>query len=1361
MNNTLANGFSDIEVPVVSGGTNDSTTLSLTFNGEDQGAKGTITPDGTAGAITAWVKVNDASRDETFRLRPRITGYKALPAAITIDGVTVQPSIRLEGEDATVSAWTDVINGTSFAIAGTGADPTFDEQAPGIDCKRVKFNAGKYYAVGSSGVGALSTNDFVIEAVVKHDTSAVNYIFSKVGPAGLGESVVLYSAGGSLVLYVDSELAAADQVTLSTSMVNGLWYHIMLFCDRNGNGKGFVNGAGGTAVSIANHSAANLAENGRWSIGADTGGSGLGQVSTSYFALWHRASWLATADCAGIAAKRFAQCCGTYAETAQLVNPGFLDLDMEAADAASWTALNTATLSKQSGTRTGGSGSLVIRVAGDGSTSSPKAAQTRAGGITRVTGWARSNGAAVPTVALTSTTIWTGSNSTSWQAFDIAVSSYLYASTRLELGTALATGHVEFDDVTIEADGAIPTTQSRSTQAYLEKWNIAGTESYLIPVGANWLRTDKIKCADGTFEIGARLEQAQTNLFLYSEDFSNAAWTKTRTTIGTVVTGLGSLSFNPIIASVDNATHLIKQAVVTAAGEEHVVTVYAKAGGGVTNSIRIELNEDATQYAYYNLATGEIGAVGAGFTLTAPAHIYPKGNGYYRCDFRPTTPGTAATVNIYLSNGSTAGSETFTGDGTTVGVYLAGAQFERQLASSQHTGSPSSYVKTTSATVTRVKDLALYHGYENCGGLNTKNVHMKVDHVCLAFANNYVGLRTAGSLTSKSANDRSELYSDMSTKKWNAIAVTGGTTQASLAATTSTPFDNNLQTTEACFAKDNVALAVSKTVEARDTSATINPMTEIVVGASTGYLYHIDGIITDFLLSPYGTEYPRAIFALDKDAYTQQAFIGYDMLDEDALTYELRAGGGTTRLVTMNGGTFNVGTWYLISLEWTGGTSVRIRVNGTSVDSATADATIAELTDLFIAWAGLYGYTYEPAAGDPDYPITYGAISIADVQHHTAVPPAAWYTEMVARGVPAKNEHLIHQISQVAHQAETHYDLLTGTEGAITDSGSVLNFVPPTEVGLALGASSTNKTIIDFGTNFAFMQETSHSYDAWIRVDGSGDQCVWANGDANTTDFQALLYDNATDSLIYKCVIGATLRSVSAEIELDRLYHVTITRDYDSGAGTTTIAIYLDAVAADIQIYSGAPVVTNDDFVMLSTLVTTSESGEAFTLPFTGATVGNRFYDDALTQAEIDAIYLADSAVILNGPYATQTITPATLPATISGAVKPDGINGYPIVLVQAESGGAWRAIATAESETGYSEFSKQTKVNDFRLYAKGYNTYEPVTAYFDDLDGGEDPGDFTIGIVEVAKNKRKALENLVLVHKPLHSWAVMVVKYI
>ena len=140
---------------------------------------------------------------------------------------------------------------------------------------------------------------------------------------------------------------------------------------------------------------------------------------------------------------------------------------------------------------------------------------------------------------------------------------------------------------------------------------------------------------------------------------------------------------------------------------------------------------------------------------------------------------------------------------------------------------------------------------------------------------------------------------------------------------------------------------------------------------------------------------------------------------------------------------------------------------------------------------------------------------------------------------------------------------------------------------------------------------------------------------------------------------------------------------------------------------------------------------------------------------------MADSAVMLNGPYATQAITAATLPATISGAVMPDGTDGYPIVLVQAESGGEWRAIGSAESAASWSTFEKATPVNAIRLYTKSYNTYAQSASLFDDLDGGEDAGDSTIGLVDVAKNKRKALENLVLMRKPLHSWAVMVVRYV
>jgi hypothetical protein len=1353
-NKTLSNGFSDLAVPVCDGGTNDTDALALRFNGIDQGAKGVLEATGSSdGAITAWARVNDASRGDFFRLRPTASGYKALPAALTIDGVTVQPAIRLEAGDATTSTWTDVVNGNAFAIAGSGSDPTIDEKAPGIDCKRVKFNAGKRYEAASSSVGAIGTNDFVLEFIVQANTTGNPYFITRTGSAGLAETITVYIFTGSLKIYMAGSSVAVD--CLISTLTDSAAYHVILFADRSGNLRAYVNGTASSATAINTLSAINLAASANWALGAAAySGTAPFSGGISYFSLWHRASWLATADYAGVAAERFARCCGVYAGTAQDVNPGFLDLDMEAADAASWTAGAGATLSKQSGTRTGGSGSLVLRVAGDGSTAGARASQTRAGRLARATGWARSNGTATPTVGVTGTAVWTGTTSTAWQYFDVLIPDSLTAGTRLDLGIVGATGHAEFDDVTIETDGAIPTTQSRTTIAHLEKWNTAGTESYLIPVGANWMRTDKIKCADGTFKTGVRIENVQTNRMLYSEDLSNAAWDKTRVTLGTPVVALGSLSFDAIIASADNNTHFVRQAVVTAASESHAFSVYAKRGGA--NSIKIELAEDTTQYAYYNLETGTVGATGAGFTLSQPAKIYDMGNSYYRCEFRPTTAGATATIRVYTSNGSTVGSEVFAGNGTATSCWLSGFQFERYISAAQQCGSLTSYIKTTSAAVTRVKDTLTFHGYENCGGKATKNVTAKIDYVCPVYVSGYTGYRAFASLTAKSTNDRIELLRDTAAANALAFVAVGGSTQANLQSVSSLLFDRNSQTIELCAAKNNVGLVLGRALDAADTSADLPELLEIVVGASTSYASQLDGIITDLQLSPYGTVYPRAIFGLNKDEQASTAFVGYDALDADALTYELRAGAGTSGLPTMNGGVLNAGDWHLISLEWTDETEISLKVDGVEVDSATANATIAELSDLFIAWAGLKGYIYEPLAGDPDYSITFGAVSVADVQHHAAPPPAEWYTETLARGVPTKHEHLIHQISQTADPSGDHLDFLAGTVGTRTDEGGPA-YVPPTEIGLPLGAPAANHTIIDFGSGFAFMGEASHSYDAWIRVDGSGNQCIWSNGDMNTTDLQALIYDGSTGALVYGCVVGTSLRSVSAAIELDRLYHVAITRDYDSVAGETTIAIYLDGAPVEIRVRAGAPVVTNDNFVMLSA----SESGGVFTLPFIGATVGNRFYDDALTAAEIEAIYAADSVAITNGPYATQTITPATLPATISGAIGPDVAGGYPIVLAQEEDGGEWRAIATATDPAKWTVFSKQTPLNAIRLYTKTFNTYEPRTSYFDALDGGTDPGDYQIDLVEVAENKRKALENIVLMRKPLHSWAVMVVRYV
>ncbi len=129
------------------------------------------------------------------------------------------------------------------------------------------------------------------------------------------------------------------------------------------------------------------------------------------------------------------------------------DGTMETAGTASWTAINSATLTKQTGTPY--AGSQVLRVARNG-VSTPGAAQTvlSSGSVYRVYGYARSDGSATPIVRHGTTTIWTGTTSTTWQSFDVV---FISGATDLRISTTTNTGsqYVEFDNVVVSADTSV------------------------------------------------------------------------------------------------------------------------------------------------------------------------------------------------------------------------------------------------------------------------------------------------------------------------------------------------------------------------------------------------------------------------------------------------------------------------------------------------------------------------------------------------------------------------------------------------------------------------------------------------------------------------------------------------------------------------------------------------------------------------------------------------------------------------------------------------------------------------------------------------------------------------------------------
>jgi hypothetical protein len=155
------------------------------------------------------------------------------------------------------------------------------------------------------------------------------------------------------------------------------------------------------------------------------------------------------------------------------------DGNMETADTASWTGaratLTKETLSPHGGTRllratstaTGGAAAYCVQHA------------LTAGKTYRINGYARSDGTVTPKILHNSTTFWTGTNSTSWQYFDITL---VAGSTdvRLEVGSAPPAGnYAEFDDLSvIEVDplvgkptngvtlGSSSGTGGHSTNAY-------------------------------------------------------------------------------------------------------------------------------------------------------------------------------------------------------------------------------------------------------------------------------------------------------------------------------------------------------------------------------------------------------------------------------------------------------------------------------------------------------------------------------------------------------------------------------------------------------------------------------------------------------------------------------------------------------------------------------------------------------------------------------------------------------------------------------------------------------------------------------------------------------------------------------
>jgi len=207
------------------------------------------------------------------------------------------------------------------------------------------------------------------------------------------------------------------------------------------------------------------------------------------------------------------------------------------------------------------------------------------------------------------------------------------------------------------------------------------------------------------------LEPQRTNAQTYSEDFSQAKYTKTQCTITANVTAtLDPAGFNGSDKLVENVSvveqHYIFFTAQTGVNQETQISIFAKAGGRT----QFLLWESAitNAQAIYNLSTGTISGISSGNAanlVTTTPTITEYENGWYRCTLNYKTASGGGTIRVQLYNGSTS----YNGNGTD-GIFLYGLQEEVNASYA------TSYIPTLGTSVTRVADAASKTGISSLIG---------------------------------------------------------------------------------------------------------------------------------------------------------------------------------------------------------------------------------------------------------------------------------------------------------------------------------------------------------------------------------------------------------------------------------------------------------------------------------------------------------------------------------------------------------------------------------------------------------------------------------------------------------------------
>ena len=277
--------------------------------------------------------------------------------------------------------------------------------------------------------------------------------------------------------------------------------------------------------------------------------------------------------------------------------------------------------------------------------------------------------------------------------------------------------------------------------------------------------------------LGLFVEEQRSNLLTYSDDFSNASWTKVNSSItanilvapdGTLTGDLFIPNTGVTTATVDSAT------VLQAKNGTYTASVYMKFAGFVFASIRVSAFSGNVINAFINLTTGETAIRNDGAASGATASAQSVGNGWWRVSVSgiPKVGDATTGVSLVVSPASGLSSATFPAADGYSGIYIWGAQLEAGAFAT-------SYIPTVASQVTRSADAASMTGANFSSWYNTAEGTLYAEASLPAFSSTAtIAQATQAAISDGTGNNliRVRGFSLNGTSSWDSVIRANGTT---------------------------------------------------------------------------------------------------------------------------------------------------------------------------------------------------------------------------------------------------------------------------------------------------------------------------------------------------------------------------------------------------------------------------------------------------------------------------------------------------------------------------------------------------------------------------------------------------------